>query len=260
MTESESKTTDPQFASTLAQAIDVLACFRSGEPTLGNKQISLRTGLSPSTIARLTHTLVQLGYLRRAPQGRRYLLGPALLTLSYPLLASLQLRQIARPLMLRLALEVNGAVSLVIRDRCNMVYVETARANEALQAHPDIGAALPMMSTAAGKAWLCRASADERNAALNRIRVEQPDYYKAHQPSLAESYREFERFGYCSNNQHWVPHSFGFAVPFAKPIDGNIFVLNCGVPITDGSFAARDKEIPKRLLVLVNSVQNMLGL
>ncbi len=260
MAESESKAADPQFASTLAQAIDVLACFRSGEPSLGNKQISLRTGLSPSTIARLTHTLVQLGYLRRAPQGRRYLLGPALLTLSYPLLASLQLRQIARPLMLRLALEVNGAVSLVIRDRCNMVYVETARANETLQAHPDIGAALPMMSTAAGKAWLCRASADERNAVLNRICVEQPDYYKAHQPSLAETYREFERYGYCSNNQHWVPHSFGFAVPFAKPIDANIFVLNCGVPVSDGSFAERNKEIPKLLQVLVNSVQNTLGL
>jgi len=256
----EKKTSDPQFASTLGQAIDVLACFRSGEPTLGNKQISVRTGLSPSTVARLTYTLVELGYLRRAQQGRRYLLGPALLTLSYPLLASLQLRQIARPLMLRLALEINGAVSLVIRDRCNMIYVETARANEALLAHPDIGAALPMISTAAGKAWLCRASAEERNAVLNRIRVEQPDYYHEHEHSLVATYREFERFGYCSNNMQWVPHSFGFAVPFAKPVDGNIFILNCGVPITDGNFAERNRQIPKRLLVLVKSVQNTLGL
>ncbi len=254
------KATDPQFASTLAQAIDLLACFRSGERTLGNKQISQRTGLSPSTVARLTHTLVQLGYLHRAPQGRRYLLGPALLTLSYPLLASLQLRQIARPLMLRLAQEINGAVSLVIRDRCNMVYVETARANETLQAHPDIGAALPMMSTAAGKAWLCRASVQERNSVLNHIRVAQPEYYKSHEHSLVETYREFERYGYCSNNVQWLPHSFGFAVPFAKPVDANIFILNCGVPITDGTFAERSREIPKRLLVLVNSVQNTLGL
>ncbi len=260
MPELEKKPADPQFASTLAQAIDVLACFRPGERMLGNKQIAVRTGLSPSTIARLTHTLVQLGYLRRSQQGRGYLLGPALLTLSYPLLASLQLRQIARPLMLRLAQEVNGAVSLVIRDRCNMVYVETARANETLQAHPDIGAALPMMSTAAGKAWLCRASAEKRNAVLNCIRVAQPDYYKSHEQSLVQTYREFERYGYCSNNVQWLPHSFGFAVPFAKPIDGNIFILNCGVPITDGTFAQRNKEIPKRLLVLVNSVQNTLGL
>lgn len=260
MPEQGMKTADPQFASTLAQAIDLLACFRSGERTLGNKQISLRTGLSPSTVARLTHTLVQLGYLRRAQQGRRYLLGPALLTLSYPLLASLQLRQMARPLMLRLAQEINGAVSLVIRDRCNMVYVETARANETLQAHPDIGAALPMMSTAAGKAWLCRASAEERTAVLNQIRVTQPEYYKGHEHSLAETYRQFERYGYCSNNGQWLPHSFGFAVPFAKPVDANIFILNCGVPITDGPFAERDKDIPKQLLVLVNSVQNTLGL
>src|SRR5690606_36923402 len=100
---SEPTARDPQLASTLAQGIDILACFQPGELALGNKQIAQRTNLSPSTVARLTYTLVQLGYLRRAPQGRRYRLGPALLTMSYPMLASLQLRQIARPLMMRLA-------------------------------------------------------------------------------------------------------------------------------------------------------------
>ncbi len=257
---SEPTARDPQFASTLAQGIDILACFQPGELALGNKQIAQRTNLSPSTVARLTYTLVQLGYLRRAPQGRRYRLGPALLTMSYPMLASLQLRQIARPLMMRLAQEINGAVSLVIRDRCNMVYVETARANEALQAHPDIGAALPMLSTAAGKAWLCQAPADERAAVLNRLRVEQPEYYARHAPSLTETYREFERRGYCSNNLQWTPHSFGFAVPVPRPIDANIFIFNCGVPASDGAFLERRKAIPPKLQALVNSVQNMLGI
>jgi len=108
-------------------------------------------------------TLIRLGYLRRDPSEKgRYLLGFGLLTLGYPLLASMQLRQMARPLMMQLAREIEGAVSLVIRDGIDMLYVETARVNEALPTHPDIGSKLPMLSTAAGRAWLCGAPARER--------------------------------------------------------------------------------------------------
>src|SRR5690606_36950798 len=126
--------------------------FRSDSPVLGNKEFVQRTGLSKSTVARLTHTLVQLGYLRRDNASGKYRLGAAVLVMGYPLLASMQLRQIARPLMKQLAGEINGAVSLVIRDRLQMIYVETARSNEALQTRPDIGASLPMLASAAGRA------------------------------------------------------------------------------------------------------------
>src|SRR5690606_29280102 len=117
---------DPQFAMTLANGIEVMSCFQRGETALGNKDFSERTGLSPSTIARLTHTLVQLGYLRRMPSGTKYRPGLALLTAAYPLLASMQLRQLARPLMRELAEDIDGAVSLVVQDRCRMIYVETS--------------------------------------------------------------------------------------------------------------------------------------
>jgi DNA-binding IclR family transcriptional regulator len=69
----------------------------------------------------------------------------------YPLLASMPIRQIARPLMKALADEVGGAVSLGIRDRTQMIYVETARSTDNLVVPPDIGAALPMLTTAIGK-------------------------------------------------------------------------------------------------------------
>ncbi|MBB5215616.1 IclR family transcriptional regulator [Parapusillimonas granuli] len=250
---------DSQFASTLAQGIDVLACFQPGERVLGNKDFSLRTGLSPSTIARLTHTLVQLGYLRRDPGSRKYRPGLALLSISHPLLANMRLRQAARPLMQRLALRINGAVSLVIRDRLHMVYVETARANEELQTHPDIGAALPMLSTAAGKAWLCQAPAAERDAVLNQLRIHCPQEHERHMPQLEAARREFAKHGYCSNNRHWRQDTYGFAVPVSRPVDSNVFVLNCGVPAEDGAFEQRASEIPPQLITMVRGIEAILG-
>ncbi|PLC50365.1 IclR family transcriptional regulator [Pollutimonas subterranea] len=253
------KRKDPQFASTLAQGIDVLACFQAGEISLGNKDFAERTGLSRSTVARLTHTLLELGYLRRDPGGRRYRPGAALLVASYPLLASLQIRQIARPLMIRLAAEINGAVSLVIRDRQQMVYVETARANEALHTHPDIGASLPMLSTAAGKAWLCRASAEERAVVLNQIRLKEPGHYARHAAAIDETLLSFEKLGYCGNNAQWYPQAYGFAVPMSRAVDSNLFVFNSGVPVGEGSFHERAAQIGPKLFALVQGIENMLG-
>ena len=163
--------TDRQFARTLANGIDLLLAYRPGETLLGNRDFVQRTGLSKSTVARLTHTLSVLGYLRHEAEQGKYRLGAPVLAPGYPLLASMQIRQVARPLMKALADEVGGAVSLGIRDRTQMIYVETARSTDNLVVPPDIGAALPMLTTAIGRAWLCRVPADLRDPVLNRLRL-----------------------------------------------------------------------------------------
>ena len=45
---------DRQFATTLARGLEVLRCFTPLEPLLGNKEISVRTGLPKPTVSRLT--------------------------------------------------------------------------------------------------------------------------------------------------------------------------------------------------------------
>jgi hypothetical protein len=83
----------PRFASTLSNGLDVLKCFSAAEPQLGNKEIAEMLGLTRPTVSRLTFTLVGLGYLRRDERTGKYSLGPAVLTLGYPLLVHLTLRQ-----------------------------------------------------------------------------------------------------------------------------------------------------------------------
>src|ERR1051326_4467801 len=42
---------DRQFATTLARGLEVLRCFTPLEPLLGNKEISVRTGLPKPTVS-----------------------------------------------------------------------------------------------------------------------------------------------------------------------------------------------------------------
>ncbi|SSW65351.1 HTH-type transcriptional regulator TsaQ1/TsaQ2 [Achromobacter veterisilvae] len=250
---------DREFTTTLARGIDILACFRADRPVLANKDFAQQTGLSRSAVARLTHTLVELGFLQREGEPARYRLGASVLALSYPLLASMQIRQMARPLMKQLADHARGAVSLVVRDRLQMVYVETARSNEALQTRPDIGASLPLLSSAAGKAWLARAPDEERAAVLNQLRIADPAHYEAHFPTLAAARRDLERKGYCGNNQQWRPDAYGFAAPLGRPHQSLLYVFNCGVPANDGPYRERAADIGPRLVALARETERLLG-
>jgi len=134
---------DRQFATTLARGLEVLRCFTPMEPMLGNKEISVRTGLPKPTVSRLPSTLTKLGYLRHNMRLGKYQLGSAVLSIGYPLLASMSIRQIAQPFMKELADYCNGSVNMGIRDRLNMVYVEACRSGN-LTTLPDIGTAIPI--------------------------------------------------------------------------------------------------------------------
>jgi DNA-binding IclR family transcriptional regulator len=250
---------DRHFASTLASGIDLLSSYRVGESWLANKDFAERTGLSRPAVARLTHTLTVLGYLHRHPGEPRYRLGAAVLGMSHPLLAGMRIRPIARPLMEALAREIGGAVSLGIRHRTHMVYVESARADDYF-ALPDIGAPLPMLATAMGRAWLAAAPAAERAAVLNQIRVSDRAQYDEHADAAAAARAEYEKDGFCSSRAHWRPGGHGFAVPIRGTVDANRFVLNCGVPAGKGSFASLRRSVAPRLVTLAHSIEVLLGL
>ena len=108
---------DKQFATTLARGLEILRCFTPEGPILGNKDLAERTSLPKPTVSRFTYTLSRLGYLKADHISSKYQLGPAVLAIGYPLLATMSLRQLARPAMKELADYAGGSVSMGIRDR-----------------------------------------------------------------------------------------------------------------------------------------------
>ena len=58
---------NPQFIASLARGLEILRCFTATTQILGNQELSQLTGLPKPTIARITNTLVSLGYLKQLP-------------------------------------------------------------------------------------------------------------------------------------------------------------------------------------------------
>ena len=197
---SDSLEKDPQFAYTLARGLQVLRAFEGKGAGLGNREIGEIVRIPRSTAARLTRTLALLGYLHYDQPTQRYRLTAAMLTLAYPLLAQLPVRKVARPHMQELANQVQGSVSLAMRDGLQLVLVESCVDPKAVT-RPDIGAVREMGSTALGMAYLAAQEPVVRDELLVQVLANAETKSPVVRPTaLSTIQAEFKRFadtGFC---------------------------------------------------------------
>lgn len=251
---------DRQFATTLARGLDLLRCFTPGSPVLGNKDISARTGLTRPTVSRLTYTLTKLGYLRHDVRSGKYQLGSAVLSLGYPLFASMTVRQVARPMMEELAGYCNGAVSMAVRDRLNMVYIETCRGTNVLATMPDIGRSAPIALGLSGRAFLAGCSATEREAVINQIKVKEPETYRKNLAPIHKAIEEIRTHGYCLSSREGTAPNHGVGTPIRRPFSAEVISFTCVVPAGLLKKGQLEQEIGPRLVALARNVEHSLGL
>lgn len=249
---------DPHFATTLAHGLAVLQSFSVHAPALSNKALADRTGLSKATITRLTYTLALRGLIHFDPHMRRYRLASTALTMGYPLMASLPIRQVARARMKALADEVGGSVSLGMRDRLWMVYVETCRGHDLSAWRPDIGASIPILPTAMGRAWLAHAESALRNSVLAQLRQTEPAQWAAHSTAIDAACADLRHQGFCINRGAWRPDVHAVSVPVKAAQQGETLVFNCGVLTSRLSPQQIERQVGPKLVQLVRAVEEEL--
>ena len=238
----ESGEKDRQFATTLARGLDVLRAFGPDALRLGNKDIVARTGLPKATVSRLTYTLTQLGYLRRNAHQNKYELAPQALGLCQPLLAGLPMRHSARPALERLAAETHGTAGLAVCDRTSMVSIESVNART-VPAALEIGASMPILSSAQGLAFVAGCTPEERTALLNRLRVRDEQGFRLAEGGIDAALDEFRINGCCVSRGE--PMIMATAVRRAgqEPM-----VVFCAIPGGDrGGVAARLLEASRAI-------------
>ena len=250
---------DRQFATTLARGLEVLRCFTPLEPMLGNKEISLRTGLPKPTVSRLTYTLTKLGYLRHNMRMGKYQLGSAVLSIGYQLLASMSIRQIARPFMKELADYANGSVNMGIRDRLNMVYVEACRSGN-LTTLPDIGTAIPIAQSVMGRAFLYACTPPEREAVLNQMKVKEPEVHRKYRPQIDKALEDIRGRGFCVSLGEIRREVHAVGVPMRRTVDGEVVAFNCTVPAFILKKGQLEDDIGPRLVAMVRNIEASLGM
>lgn len=234
---------DRRYATTLAKGLQVLQAFSASDHTLGNRELARRTGMPPSTVARMTFTLTRLGFLQQLKPEDGYRLGPAVMALGYTARAGLSFLPTAEPLMQELADEVGALVALAMRDGDAVMLTRCWRPRNTPTIWLTEGHRLPLNRSSPGRAIL---------AAARRA----PD----DPPEVTKDRARLQSRGFLTSLGHWNENINACAVPFwPDPSQGPAAFL-CGAQADILPQALLEKKVGPRLLARVRELERSLGI
>ena len=175
-------------------------------------------------MSRIVYTLTTLGYLRYDSETGRYSPGYGILALGFGCLASLEVRQLARPLMEQLAHETGAAVALGVFDGQSMTYVDAVHGSSALYLRLPVGYRVAMNSTM-GRSYLASLPAARRDALLHELAV--PENMA---DIMKNACADFDANGCCFGIGDWQAGINAAAAPFIAITGEGVFVISCGGP------------------------------
>ena len=149
----------------VAHALDVLEQFadpNTGE--LGVTELSKRLKLHKNNVFRLLATLESRGYIEQNRPTENYRLGIRCLQLGQSYVQHAGLLRQARPIMAELVRQARETTYLAVLRRGAVVPVEVIEADRPVRIVSQLGEALPLHCTAAGKAHLAFEQEDELRA------------------------------------------------------------------------------------------------
>ena len=246
---------DKQFVTALARGLDVLRAFSEGGSLLGNQEIAQLTRLPKATVSRLTYTLARLGFLDYEHKLGKYRPGLAGLALGNNALRATVLRRIAQPWMQEMSQRSNCTVSLLARDRLELVIVEQYAPDGAPTWGRDLGTRLPLTAHGPGRALLVGLSQAERLYVLEHLERERPadsaDLAKTVYGALAE----YQRLGFTVSDGDATHRAMSLGAPCIPVDGGRIMALTCASPTLGLSRERLVAETGPRLLAIVERIR-----
>ncbi len=157
-----------QSLQSLERGMAVIQIFSRERPALTLSEVGRLTGMTRATARRILLTLEHLGHVRS--DGRLFSLTPRVLTLGWAYLSSLNLSEIAYPLMEELVEQTGESCSAATLDLPDIVYVARVPTRRIMTISLTVGSRLPVHATSMGRVLL----ADLPEKELERFLAETP--------------------------------------------------------------------------------------
>ncbi|MBO7743669.1 IclR family transcriptional regulator [Paenibacillus sp. MWE-103] len=135
----------------LDRSLKIIDLFDEQNRELKITDISRQMNLHKSTVHSLLKTLQLHGYIDQDEETGKYRLGMRLVEKGQLLLQGLDIRQAARPHLLKLSERTGQTAHLVVLDRAEGVYIDKVEGAKAVIRYSRIGRRVPLHSSAVGK-------------------------------------------------------------------------------------------------------------
>ena len=228
---------DSSFSASLDRGLRILSAFTGDRSVLGVADLARAVGLNKSTTHRYVATLTKLEYLQQDAETRKYHLGPRAVDLGFAALDSMELTNLAGPLLQALADETGHTASLGLSDGPDVVYVDRRRCGRrsalAMDLNLHVGSRLPAYCTSMGKVLLAYKDA----AALRQI-LDRTDMARrgprtiTNREQLTAALARVRQNGLAVNDEELAPGLRSFAAPVHDRSGEVIAAVNVAVHLT----------------------------
>jgi IclR family KDG regulon transcriptional repressor len=224
------------------KALRILDVFAEERGPLGISELNRRLDMSSSTIYRILQVLLSRRYIKQDSVTNKYYLGYKILELSSTVLMQLELRNVARDHLEKLAKETSETTRLAIMDEGEIIYVDQVEGKDQIRLHLQLGSRSPAHCTAAGKCVMAFLEEYEVDAILSKNKL------KAFTPKtitniekLKDQLRKIKTQGYAFNDEEYREMVRAVGSPI---FDFNIKVLG-SIVVVAPSFRLKLSSVPK---------------
>ncbi|MBC7434995.1 MAG: IclR family transcriptional regulator [Bdellovibrionales bacterium] len=236
----------------VGRALDILSAFSAGDYELTVSEILKRVDLSRPTLYRLLYTLQEKGFVTASGEPQRFRLGPAVARLSWAWSASLDIAQVAQPVMRAIWHETGETVSLFVPQGTMRLCIAEMQSSQPLSFKRGVGYSERIVRGASGRAIL--AWTDTPPEALARL----CDGLDTRPAPLAAELKAIRKRGYALSHNELIKGAIAVAVPFfdrGEHVAGSIGVFGPDVRLD----AARIQVMAKALVARGHELSALLG-
>jgi IclR family transcriptional regulator, pca regulon regulatory protein len=245
-----------QHLQSLERGMAVIQVFSREHPALTLSEVARLTGMTRATARRILLTLEKLGHVRS--DGRRFSLTPRVLTLGWAYLSSLDLWEIAQPLMEDLVQETHESCSAATLDLPDIVYVARVPTRRIMTIALGVGTRLPAHATSMGRVLLADLPEEELDAFLSEHELERFTPHTIVEPrALEAAVAEVREQGWALVDQELEIGLRSVAAPIRRGPE-TIASLNVSSAVSRVSLDDLRRRILPPLVQTANTISNAL--
>ena len=204
---------DTKGTSVIVNAIAVLRSFTADEPLLGVTEIANRVGLHKSTVSRILSTFEQEHLVERDPETRRFRLGLGLIAVAGPLLAELEERRVAYPVLRELTEQTGETSALMVWNGTESMCVEQIASHQQIKHTTPLGARYQDAMSASVQVFLSAEPAERVRALLRSGTITYPGLDDASLDGYQIKLGDVARRGWAINYGESSIDEVGVAAP-----------------------------------------------
>jgi DNA-binding IclR family transcriptional regulator len=138
---------------------------------LGVTELARKLGIGKSSVHRLLHTLAHKGYVEKNPQTDRYRLTYQLFAVATAAAGRYGLKEVAAPVMERLAAEAGESVNLGVLEADRVLNIHKVQGSHPIRLHIDAPGGVAAYATGLGKVMLAGLASGELERRLGGARL-----------------------------------------------------------------------------------------